>query len=504
MTRLLLFFALLCMAGEARAEWHRVETPEFVIRADLPEPELRNLATQLEMLDSLLRTMTGITTPPDRRKTEILIVPDLETGARITGLTDFPGGVTWPGSTGAMIIVSYRFPDDYYGYNVREVLFHEYAHGFMAHYMGTNQPGWFIEGFAGLFQTAKLLADGTAEFGSFPAMLEGELNPAHPVAFRSIMSIGAVSTEAPPLSVYTQGWVLTHHYYFGGPRAADVGAYLSAVRKRQPVNPETLFKGGVAAFDADMAVWFRALPLPKQVALPALNPARVGVRPMRPGEVALIERQMIDMALAQPGEDPKLVEQKFKESYQVARALYEQYPEPELGFYIAQFAYSTFDLAGADALLDRLIAADGKNPDLLAFKGLVLVDIARETPERFDALILRSRTLIQRAIAIDPANPIAAVALFRNLSADQGATPAARKALMRAVELNPDNMDLLQTALEFALRNNDVKGALALLEPLINSPHDSPSRRLATEWIRVIRKRGPGALIMIDEVPGLR
>ncbi|MEZ0242700.1 MAG: tetratricopeptide repeat protein, partial [Sphingomonas sp.] len=455
MARLLLFLALLCMAGEARAEWHRVETPDFVIRADLPEPELRELGRQIEMLDALLRAMTGVTTPADRRKTEILIIPDLETGVRITGLPDFPGGVTWPGSMGAMIIASYRFPEDYYGYNVREVLFHEYTHGFMAHFMGTNQPGWFIEGFACLFQTAKLTDDGKVEFGTFPVMLEGELDPKHPVSFRSIMSISGVSTDtASPLSIYTQGWVLAHHYYFGGPRAGEIGAYLSAVRKRQPVNPETLFKGGVAAFDADMATWFAALPPPKQLTLPKLDSSRVAVRPMRPGEVALIERQMIDMALVQPGDDPKLAEQKFNDSYQAARALYVQYPEPELGFYVAQFAYAAFDLAGADTLLDRLLATDSKNPDLLAFRGLVLVDIARETPEKFDALILRSRALIQRAMTLDPANPVAAVAMFRNLSADQGATPAARTALMRAVELNPDDMTLLQTALEFALRNN--------------------------------------------------
>lgn len=497
----LLLLALLCVSSEARAEWHRVETPGFIIRADLPEPELRTLGTQIEMLDLLLRAQTGVTALPDRRKIDILIVPDIETGARMTGVTDFAGGLTWPGSMGAFLIVAHRDPLLGAEYDMREVVFHEYAHGFMARYLGANQPGWFIEGFAMLFESARPLPDGKMEFGRFPPILAGYVDAKRPVDFRSIMSVSAgIEDKIGPIGLYSQGWVMTHHYYLGGPRAAEIGAYLSAVRKRQPVRPETLFKGGIAAFDADMAAWFAALPPPREIALPALAPERVTVRTMRPGEVALIEHQMEDFTLGSDVEDEKLVRRLIEERYAALRALYAKYPEPALGFYVAQFALMAFDLAGADKLLERLIAADPDNPDLLAYRGMVLVEIARETPERFEALIARSRTLIQRAITLDPASPIAAVAMFRNVSADQGATPAARQRLMRAIELNPEDTELLKTALEYAIRNNDTRGAIALLQPVANSPHDTPGRRFAIEWITRLRKNGTNVPRILDDL----
>lgn len=375
MVRLLLFLALLCVASEARAEWLRVETRNFVIEAELPEPELRHLGKQLEMLDALLRIQAKVTTPPGRRKTHILVLEDSEAGQRATGRPWFSGGVARWTPDGALAFVVKRAPDDP-DYSLPESVFHEYAHGFMQRFLGHIQPGWFIEGFACFFQTAQELPNGAMEVGRHPVGMDTLIDPARPVSFATVMSMGggALPTTAEGQSMYVQGWVIAHHYLLGGPRAAEIGTYLDRVRKRQPVQPASIFAGGLDGFDAAMANWYAALPPPREIALPAIDPAQIAIRPMRPGEIALLELQFLNGPPDDPADGEEASIAAWKAFLVKVEALYEQYAdEPVIGFFVANMI-SGKDMGLANRIADQLIAKDPNNPDFLALKAVILVD----------------------------------------------------------------------------------------------------------------------------------
>lgn len=117
--------------------------------------------------------------------------------------------------------------------------------------------------------------------------------------------------------------------------------------------------------------------------------------------------------------------------------------------------------------------------------------MASENSDPAGPMITRSRALLQRAIALDPDNPYAAVGLFQNYSADQGPTPLTRRHLVRAIELDPENTDLLSAYVQYAIVNGDIRGAIAFLQPIAEAPHDTAARRFAIEqiaWLRSLKR----------------
>jgi len=496
MTRLLLALALLCFANEARAEWRRAETPHFKMQGDLPEAEIRGLATELEAVDALMRSLTGTTDAPKARKADILIVGDVATVQRLTGIPGFVGGITIANPLGNMIIVAHEVNSNDPQYQFRSPLFHEYGHDFMLRHLGSNLPGWYVEGFATYFSSARVLPGGEVRFGAFPWELEGAFDQGPSVAFKDIMSVVAEREDGPPpLSLYAQGWLIAHHYLSHGARSAEIGRYLDAVRAGQSVaRPETFFAGGIAGFDIEMASYFKALPQPREARLGVIDPASLVERALRPAETLLVDRRLRDLAIRSRGtaaSDIEEMRQRLLASYRSAKAVLDQYPdEAELGFYVSALALACEERQQARAIADTLLAHDANNPLLLAFKADVLTEIAREEdPGHFSELIAESRSLIRRALTIDPDNAVAASALFRNYSADEGASPNARRYLARAIQLNPADFELRMRAVELSQRNGDLPAAIEMLEPIANSPHDSRDRAQAIATIAAMRRR---------------
>lgn len=497
MLRFLLILFALCCAGEARAEWRRAESANFVIQGDLTERELRDYANRLEALDLLLRRLTGVTAQPGRQRAEILVVANVAEARRNPDMRDFEGGVNLVVPLGSLVVVAREYDAERLSYDVNRTLFHEYAHAFMRRYLAYPQPGWYVEGFATYFESAKLPLDGRAQHGGFPLDIAGAFNAERSVPFREVMAESNNRyVNRPPISVYATGWVLTHHYLSGAPRSAEIGRYLAAVKAGKPVgNPDIFFAGGTAALDRDMSAYLKALPPPREIALAPIDPARITIRTMRPAEVALVRRRLADIGLSASPEGTDAREKtKLRAAYEATRALHDQYPdERELSLYAMRLALFADEYAAAEAIADKLLAAEPNNPDLLAMKANAVTSLApRDKPAQFSAAILRGRALIQRAQAIEPDNPAAAEALYRNFFAEQGGSPVTRRHLQRAVQLNPDNVTIRIKAVELATRARDYTGAIALLEPTANSPHNTPARRFAQAMISSLRRLQAG------------
>lgn len=487
MARLLLLLALLCCAGEARAEWHRAESAHFKIQADLPEAELRTLAADLETIDALMRTLSAAR--KNLAKADILVVEDIESVRRMTGISGFSGGITLNSKMGELIIMSREGGD---GYALRRILFHEYAHSFMHRFVGNGFPGWYTEGFATFFQTAEVIAADRVRFGAIPPEVEEAFGGGASVPFAEVMSIDAQRLEGPaPVKLYAQGWLMAHSLFSGGPRSGEIRAYLNAVSSGAAVSkPDTFFAGGIAGFDADMTAYLKALPPPRKGALAPVDLSGIAVRAMRPGETRFVTRRLEDVATEYDGTGRAGRIQATARRYALAKALLDEFPEEsELAFYTGRLALACGENAAADALADRLLGADPENPTLMAFKADTLIGVARDNPRGMMPLIARSRELLGRAAALDAENPAVAVAMYRNYSADQGATLATRRYLDRAVQLNPGDTDLLNTALEFAVRNGDYSYAIKLITPFANSPHDNAMRSWAIRTIGQFRRQ---------------
>lgn len=488
MAKVLLLLALLCVPGQARAEWHRADSPHFTIEADLPEGTVRKLANELETVDALMRTIS----PPahaNLAKAYILIVPDADRVRSLTSIPGYSGGITRESDMGEMIIVSGDIDDKF---DVRRALFHEYAHSYMARFMGRSMPGWFVEGYATYFETTRVTAPNRLRYGGIPDGVPFALKDSA-VPFADIMSMAAERADGPPPpKLYAQGWLMTHNLMSGGSRAAEIRNYIRAVSAGEPVTQaDRFFAGGVAAFDKDMNTYLLALPDARTATVPPVDLSTVTVRGMRPGEAKFFTRQLEDIPIEHAGMSTRAARIRGAGiRYLYAKTLLAQFPdEAEVGFYTARLALAYGESAAADKLADTLLAADPENPTLMAFKAQTLVAVAREAPGGAMPMILRSRALATRAAALDADNPAAAVALFRGYSAEQGPTAATRRYLDRAVQLNPGDIDLFNTALEFAERSHDTSYEIGLLTPMANSPHDNASRTWAIHVIAELRSR---------------
>jgi hypothetical protein len=494
MAKLLFLLAWLCAPEVARAEWHRAESPHFIIEAELPQGAMRKMADELETVDALMRTLSG-PLHASRAKAHILVVPDAATVIALTAIPGYSGGITMEGDMGELIIVS-GDPDE--KLDIRRALFHEYAHSFMARFLGRSMPGWFIEGYATYFETTRVLGPNQLRFGAIPDGIAFTLK-GKGVPFTDIMSMSAEAANGPPpIRLYAQGWLMTHNLMSGGSRANEIRNYVRSVSAGEPVSQaDRFFAGGVAAFDSDMTAYLGALPQPRTAMVPPVDLSMVTVRDMRPGEIRFFRRQLEDTAIERAGRSTRALRLRSAGiRYLYARTLFAEFPdEPELGFYTARLALAYGECDAADTLADKLLAADAANPTLMALRSQTLVCAARQDPRGAMPLITRSRDLATRAAAIDPDNPAVAAALFRSYSAEQGATMATRRYLDRAVQLNPGDVDLLNTALEFALRNQDIGYAIQLLTPMANSPHETEARKWAIHTIAELRRRraGPAA-----------
>ncbi len=487
--RRLLPVALLLAPAVARAEWNRAETPHFELLAELPAPETERIAGEIEALDALLREVTGIRAIPATR-IRITVFGDVETVRELMALPAFEGGVTQPTPLGAMAIVAQRNkarPD----YVPRESLFHEYAHAFMIHNMPEPHPGWFVEGFASLFETAVPLPDGRMRFGDH-GQWGHVLKEAGPVPFARIESMVAERRDGPPPAMlYAGGWLLTHHYYFDGPRRAEIERYLAAFAAgAADGGAGSFFTGGVDGLDTELGRYVRAaLPPPRELLPP---PGAVpALRPMRAAEVEMLALEvgakMHIMGGAEAGDAEQF--EMLRAYFAKVDAVCRRYPEEaEIARFAAVLAMAVEEFGRVSEIVDATARADGtESAPLLALKGMAVAEAANAGEGDFDAGIARSRALIERALKLDPQEPLALEAMYRNLTLAEGATPKAIAYLERALKADP-TLDHIRVRLaELMARNGNSKGAIAALSPIANSPHASPQRDDAIRDIAAIR-----------------
>lgn len=244
---------LLIAPGPALAEWHRAESPNFVVYGEGSAAQLRQRVLLLEDYDRLLRTLSGLTAPPSPNKLHIYLVANSfglrairPTGADTAGFySASPHGIAAAAHTANWGVRGWT----------NQILFHEYTHHFMMQYFPGSYPAWYVEGFAEYFMTAQFEAD-TIEVGRHSVMRAGWVAQTRQWMSLDDLLFGDAShrNRDDVARFYAQSWLLVHYLMRDPQRLQQLRAYLRAVAGGG--DQRALF---AASFGTDTAGMTRAL-----------------------------------------------------------------------------------------------------------------------------------------------------------------------------------------------------------------------------------------------------
>lgn len=477
---------LLFQPQAARAEWHRIETPEFALQADMEPEAIRTLGVQLLDLDLLLRQMFGVSGPGRGRRVEMIVYGDHAQLMAEAGLPGFAAGFFNANPVENFILLPATDRGDD-GFDPVATLRHEYTHYFMLRHVGNRQPGWLMEGAASFFETAYRSADGTMRYGAAPPQIVAFLNDVGGTTFDQLEQPSGLRHDVEKMGrFYAQGWLTTHHLYMGGEQAPNIRAYLDAMEKSGKADA-SLFTGGAAQFDRDLDAWFTAgVPPEKIVAMPPADASTIRLRALTSGEIALIGmrlefyRQSSKVSNFSTGV-------KAQEAFltRIGEIVAAHPGDPVVGAFSVKMLLALDSGHSSASDLETLLDPVGTTTDDRILRARVMTRGADEgPPAEFQGRIASARRILDEILRRDPGNVDALYATFENIREDEGASDAAIIYLAKALAIDPNNGAWLMELLELYLRDGRKKDAVALLRPVANMPHGGPEVEEAAAQIK--------------------
>lgn len=255
----------LAMAGAAQAKWIKVQSDHFAVYSNISERETRIYAVNLEKYRYVLNTLFHVSPEVDAATptTDIYLlenkydwkdaVPEAPEGAV---------GISFHSTEGQFIVMqdllAGRAPpvktiDDVVPNQGQIVVFHEYAHSFMAHNSEVKYPAWFVEGFADYYGTTRIFNDqalvGMSQNERVGRLLSGQAGMKYADILKSSRAIGP--TVGASLQFYAQSWLLAHYVLSDDGRRRKFSEYVAAYGKGE--DP-------VAAFERIFGVTMEQLP----------------------------------------------------------------------------------------------------------------------------------------------------------------------------------------------------------------------------------------------------
>ena len=286
---------LLAVAAPAQAEWLEAKSPHFTVIADTSERDLRDRTLQLERYDAMLRYLLGVKESPP---VTVFIVAGLDAvqQARGGGSRNIAGFYAAT-AQGANAVVPQRFARSVEDFTPRIVLFHEYAHHMLLSNTEVFMPGWAQEGLAEMFATAKLESDGSVVIGDKNDSRADAMFGLHRWNVRRLLA----SDLDPPrngdeaIEKYSRGWALAHYLWMSGERPGQYVDFIAELnRSIDPVAAGEKVFGDLGALDRELERYIRVhrFNLSRFTAEQINAPTDVAVRPLSPGEAAMITYRM--------------------------------------------------------------------------------------------------------------------------------------------------------------------------------------------------------------------
>lgn len=482
----------------ASAAWYEARSPHFVVYADGSAASVETTARQLEQFDAAIRRVQRMEDPPETHANPltVYVAPTVTTVQRLCGGCANVYGFYRPSVSGSAAFTPRTAPNAQSAgaLSPRIVLLHEYGHHLLLGNYAAAYPAWFSEGYAEFVSTATFEKDsimvGRAANHRAYSLLEGSQLPAAAL----FASATRRMTESDVESVYARGWLLTHYITFNADRSRQFSAYLKRLNDGEPsLDAATAAFGDLRQLDKDLNAYLNRSHLSGiRVMLASLPAPAITVRPLRPGEEAMIDLRMASDA----GVDKKQAASVYRRAATVAA----RYPDdPTVQGWLAEMAFDGGHEDEADAAAGRALSADPKAIQALLYRGRV--HLRRAAGSHDEAVWREARTWIVKANRVDPNNAEALFVYYRSFI-DAGEEPrkSAVVGLERAFQLVPQDPEVRIAYGRQAIRDGNREEAQVALRPLAYSPHAAGADDYATRLLAVVNAggSGPAALQAFD------
>jgi len=257
------------------------------------------------------------------------------------------------------------------------VLHHEYAHHFMLQYFPSVYPPWYVEGFAELIGSSKILPDGKIGYG-MPARHRGNEIAVNWVNVRDLLL-------KPPhklrfLDLYAEGWALTHFLTFSKERSPQMRAYLLALRAGKSPEQAAEAFGDLETLNREARRYvtdgvFDYRPVAVDIQRPAIR----SMRSLSPGEAATIpnvialrdDELSLHRKAGEREHEAKLRAQNLERIRERARRFAN---DPFVLYLLAVAEYGAGNYPESEGAADRLLAL---RPDHAAGMAIKSLDMAQ-------------------------------------------------------------------------------------------------------------------------------
>ncbi len=477
-------FALAAAAAlapaSAAAEWREAATDHFIIYADAPEKWLHGFAERLEKFDSGMRRIQQMDTPPEAKSNRLVIyvVANGEAAAKLCGpscpnVTGF-----YVPRIGGSIAFTPRSVDGptTQGFNVDQVLFHEYTHHFLLANTGVAHPRWLNEGFAEFNSTAQVARDGSMCFGAPAqhrayALLEGQKMPVETVLDpgQRIMSLKEGDV------FYGRSWLLLHMLLFEETRRGQLAAYLKLFNSgKGSIEAAREAFGDLKLLDKDIERYLaRRSILCRRIAAENLAVGAITLRTLTPGEAATMPVRIRSQRGVRDEEAKALVPDGRKAATPFAA-------DPGAQEVLARIEFDAGNWTEAEAAADRALAADPRRREAMLIKGRVALERLEEAASDEAKAWTAARAWFIRANQLDTnaAEPLYWFFMGFIRQREQP-TKNAGLALERAYQLSPQDFGLGWMYAQYLLNSDTDRTAeaRAVLLPLAYDPHQHGENR---------------------------
>ena len=473
---------MLADARPARAEWLQATSKHFIVYADGNADTVKRQAEDLERFDSVFRYFQTLPERPEdeSNKLTVYVVASGTAVRRLYGDNSSNVDGFYQGrASGSVAFTPARGStgDERSRDEPRIVLFHEYAHHAMLGNYDAAYPAWFAEGYAEFLSTVRFDKDvfwigAPAQHRAYTLHLGASL-PAEQLFAANMRTMSKEQIA----SLYARGWLLTHYVETDPVRRKQFGEYLAALNAGKPsVEAARAAFGDLKQLDKEMNKRMNAPRLPAyRIANDKLPQPVVTIRPLRPGEKAMIDLRMrSDRGVNRTTAQPILAE---------ALPIGARYPDdPVVQGWLAEMALDAGRYDLAEAAADRALAVDPKSAQALVYKGQGHLRRAREAKVRDPEVWKEARSWLLRANTLD-ANDAYTLMLYYSSFGMAGvpATANAKAALTRAHELVPQDAGLSFAYARQSLLDGKIDEARMALRPLAYSAHaeaNNPAARL--------------------------
>jgi tetratricopeptide (TPR) repeat protein len=457
--------------------WRVARTAHFDVYAQNSDAVLQALASKLETFDMGLRILHGLDpASPPALKLAIYAVKDEAEVQRIGPW--IPPRVSGFYHAGKHDIFAAAIA----GRDNERVLFHEYAHHFMAQELSSAYPPWLVEGYADYFMSAQITPTQVTFGLPDHDRTSGMLQPGRWIPLLDVLAKRPIDFEGPRVQqYYAQAWAVTHYFL------SDAGT-ATPVRYRQlqdyvrrldaGENERTAFeaatKSGLIAFEAMLQRYIlrdlQAIGLPLSMA--SKRPATIDA--VVSGELLLDHQAIISDYLPADGE-------ALLKSIRRAAG-----PSSANGFSHRTLAIAELrlgDKALGRELLKRQLEAAPTDQEALEYTAEDLMNQADviDAPAQRLAYYRNAYALLGRSIKQGVRyQSVAGVARARRILDSRYPSQGALDAWALVLQLAPQVDDFRLQAGEAYVLAGRFDEAISFLAPVRNNPH-SPARAQAAK-----------------------